>query len=76
MNNNPMQLLMQFMASGRDPQQVLNMVLQKNPNVYSLMNQMKQSGMSPRQFAQQYFRQNNMDISQIEQIAHNNGIKL
>ena len=76
MNNNPMQMLMQFMASGKNPQQVLQQVMQQHPQVYALMNQMQQSGMNPKQFAQQFLRQNNIDVNQIEQMARNNGIKL
>ena len=76
MNGNPMQMLMQFMASGKNPQQVLQQVMQQHPQVYALMNQMQQSGMNPKQFAQQFLRQNNIDINQIQQIAQNNGIKL
>ena len=76
MNGNPMQMLMQFMASGKNPQQVLQQVMQQHPQVHALMNQMRQSGMNPRQFAQQYLKQNNIDINQIQQIAQNNGIKL
>ena len=71
-----MQMLMQFMASGKNPQQVLQQVMQQHPQVYALMNQMQQSGMNPKQFAQQFLRQNNIDVNQIEQMARNNGIKL
>ena len=71
-----MQLLMQFMASGKNPQQVLQQTMQQHPQINALMQQIQQSGMTPKQFAQQFLRQNNVDINQIEQMARNNGIRL
>ena len=70
-----MQTIMQLLNSGRDPQQLIQMLMQQNPNAGAMLNQMRQSGMSPKQFARQYFQQNNMDFAQIEQLARNRGIK-
>ena len=73
--SNPMQMIMQLLNSGRDPQQLIQMLMQQNPNAGAMLNQMRQSGMSPKQFAKQYFLQNNMDFAQFEQLARNRGIK-
>ena len=47
-----------------------------NPNAKAVMNQIQQSGMSPKQFVEQYAKQNNMDISQMVNMMKSKGIKL
>lgn len=64
-NNNPMQQMLQMLSMGNNPNQVVQMLAQQNPNVQAILNQMQQSGMTPQQFAMQYARQNNIDINQI-----------
>lgn len=77
MNFNPqmMQNFIKFMNSGKNPQEFLNTAMQSNPTINALINQIKQSGMTPKEFTQQYFKQNNMDFSQIEKMMNNKGIK-
>lgn len=64
-NNNPMQQMLQMLSMSNNPNQVVQMLAQQNPNVQAILNQMQQSGMSPQQFAMQYARQNNIDINQV-----------
>ena len=63
-NNNPMQQMLQMLSMSNNPNQVVQMLAQQNPNVQAILNQMQQSGMTPQQFAMQYARQNNIDINQ------------
>jgi hypothetical protein len=64
-NNNPMQQMLQMLSMSNNPNQVVQMLAQQNPNVQAILNQMQQSGMTPQQFAMQYARQNNIDINQV-----------
>lgn len=64
-NNNPMQKMLQMLSMSNNPNQVVQMLAQQNPNVQAILNQMQQSGMTPQQFAMQYARQNNIDINQV-----------
>lgn len=64
-NNNPMQQMLQMLSMSNNPNQVVQMLTQQNPNVQAILNQMQQSGMTPQQFAMQYARQNNIDINQV-----------
>lgn len=64
-NNNPMQQMLQMLSMSNNPNQVVQMLAQQNPNVQAILNQMQQSGMTPQQFAMQYAKQNNIDINQI-----------
>lgn len=64
-NNNPMQQMLQMLSMSNNPNQVVQMLAQRNPNVQAILNQMQQSGMTPQQFAMQYARQNNIDINQV-----------
>ena len=57
-NNNPMQQMLQMLSMSNNPNQVVQMLAQQNPNVQAILNQMQQSGMTPQQFAMQYARQN------------------
>lgn len=64
-NNNPMQQMLQMLSMSNNPNQVVQMLAQQNPNVQAILNQMQQSEMTPQQFAMQYARQNNIDINQV-----------
>ncbi len=76
MNNGPLQMITQLMASGQNPQMIIENLMRQNPNAQAILNQMNQSGMNPREFVQQYCRQNNIDLSQIQNLAHSKGIRL
>ena len=61
---NPMDLFKQFMTMGKDPKQIEQMIYKQNPQMLALANQMKESGLSPIQFAMQLAKQNNMPIQE------------
>lgn len=52
---NPIQMLMQFMNGGGTPQQVMQMLIQRNPNIQQTMTQFKNmsNGKSPREMVMQ-----------------------
>ena len=74
-NNNPMQQMLQMLSMSNNPNQVVQMLAQQNPNVQAILNQMQQSGMTPQQFAMQYARQNNIDINQVANAFRKTGGK-
>lgn len=74
-NNNPMQQMLQMLSMSNNPNQVVQMLAQRNPNVQAILNQMQQSGMTPQQFAMQYARQNNIDINQVANAVRKMGGK-
>lgn len=63
---NPMNALMQMMGKGGNPQQMVQMLMQRNPKFSALMNQVKNSGMTMEQYARQYAKQNGIDIDQLK----------
>ena len=73
MNNNIINFILQ---SAGNPQQVIQQMIAQNPNAQILMNQMRQSGMSMRDFTLQYARQNNINLQPILQQLNQHGIKL
>ena len=62
--NNPMEVFKKFMAMGKDPKQVEELIYQQNPQLRIISNQMKQSGLSPVDFVMQYAKQNNINLEQ------------
>lgn len=74
-NNNPMQQMLKMLSMSNNPNQVVQMLAQQNPNVQAILNQMQQSGMTPQQFAMQYARQNNIDINQVANVFRRMGGK-
>lgn len=60
--NNPMQMIFQMMQMGNNPQQILNTIVNQNPQARALMNQIQNSGMSPQDYLRQYAKQNNIDL--------------
>ena len=65
MNNNPMNILQQFLSMGSNPQMIQQALFQQNPQMQVIYNQMMQSGLPPMQFVMQYARQNNIDPNMI-----------
>ena len=74
MAGNPMQILMQLMAS-KNPQQMMENMMRQNPQVNAIMNQQRQSGMSMEQYARQFAKQNNIDIEQMINTLKQRGVK-
>ena len=73
MNNNIINFILQ---SAQNPQQIVQQIINQNPQAKILMNQMQQSGMSVRDFTLQYARQNNINLQPILQQLNQYGIKL
>ena len=73
MNNNIINFILQ---SAGNPQQVLQQMINNNPQAKILINQMQQSGMSMRDFTLQYAKQNNINLQPILQQLNQYGIKL
>lgn len=76
MNNNIVNLIMQIMTNGQNPNQVAEQIISKNQEAQVLFNQMKQSGMSIKDFTLQFARQNNINIEEILNTLSQKGIKL
>lgn len=65
MNNNPMNILQQFLSMGPNPQMIQQALFQQNPQMQVIYNQMMQSGLPPIQFVMQYAKQNNINPDMI-----------
>lgn len=72
---NPMQLLMQAMSGQGNPQQIVEQIARQNPQANAMLNQMRQSGMTPQQFTMQYARQRGINIEPMIQQMRNRGMK-
>lgn len=71
-----MQMLMQLLTMGNNPQQIIQDLMVKNPQAQIVLNQMQQSGMSPKQYAMQYARQNNINLQPFINTMGQRGIRL
>lgn len=69
-----MQILQMLSQSG-NPQQMIQNMMQNNPRMRAVLNQVKQSGMSMEQYARQYAKQNNIDIDQMIKNFKQNGVR-
>lgn len=76
MNNNIANLVIKMITNGQNPNQVVEQVINKNQEAQILFNQMKQSGMSTKDFTLQFAKQNNINIEPILNILSQKGIKL
>ena len=68
--------LMQMVNSGTDPQQIFQQMVNNNPQLAPVINQMRQSGMSPQQFVMQLAKQNNINIQPLVKNLQQRGIRL
>lgn len=62
--NNAINIFKNMIAMGNDPKQVEKMILAQNPQLMALSNQIKESGLSPIDFAMKYAKQNNIPIQE------------
>lgn len=62
--NNILNIIMNMMMTGNNPEAIMNQLANKVPEVKSLLTQVKNSGMSPEQYARQYAKQNGLDINE------------
>ena len=70
------QMLNQFLGMGNTPQQIFQNLINTNPQMQIVFNQMQQSGLTPREYALQYAKQNNININPMVQMLQQRGIKL
>ena len=76
MTNNIVNLILQMMTNGQNPNQVIEQLISKNPQAQALFTQMKQNNMSVKDFTLQYAKQNNINIEPILNTLSQRGIKL
>lgn len=69
--NQLLQQIMQMKRSGMQPQQVMQMLLQRNPQYQQMLTWMKNSaqGRSPKEFVLQLARQNGVDEQTLQSIS-------
>ena len=70
-----MQMLMQMMMMGNNPQQIMQNMMAQNPQANAVLNQMRSSGLTPEQFARQYAKQNNIDINGMLNMLRQRGFR-
>ena len=73
--NNLINMIIQIMSNGQNPNQIIQQMLNQNPQAQVLFNQMNQSGMSPKEFTIQYAKQNNINIDAILNSLAQRGVK-
>lgn len=76
MNNNIINFILQTVNGGVNPQQIIQNMIQQNPQAQVLFNQMQQSGMSMKDFTLQYAKQNNINLQPVLSQLNQRGIKL
>lgn len=78
MNNpqNVVNMMMNIMASQRNPDVFFNNIAQQNPQFRALLNQKRQNNMSWQDMVAQYAKQNNIDLTPYVQGLSQKGIKL
>ena len=74
--NNIVDLIMRIMTNGQNPNQVVEQLINNNPQARALFTQMKQNNMSIKDFTLQYAKQNNINIETILNTLSQRGIKL
>jgi len=67
MNNNMMQAMLSMVRNGQNPNVLAQQILAQNPRFNAIMNQVKNSGMSMKDYTMQYAKQNGIDINSLMQ---------
>lgn len=75
--NNPFANMLNLLNGGGNPQQIVQMMMSKNPNFNTMMQQVQNmaNGRSPKDFAMQLVRQNGLDEKQAMELAKKLGAK-
>lgn len=73
--NNFIANLINIIRNNSNPNVYINNLIRQNPQIRTLLNQQRQSGMTWEQFTMQLAKQNNIDINPVIQGLNNNGIK-
>ena len=74
--NNPYNLFSQIIGMGNNPQQIFQNMINNNPQLQVVLNQMQQSGLSPKEYALQFAKQNNININPMIEMLQKRGIRL
>ena len=74
MANNPMDFVLQMLMQG-NPNQVMQNMVQQNPQFNAILNQAKQSGMSMKDFTLNYAKQNGIDIQPMLNMLSQRGFR-
>ena len=75
MNNIDMNLLMGLLSGSNNPEQMVQNMVKNNPNANAVIQQVKQSGMSMKDFTMQYAKKNGIDIQPLINMMSQKGIK-
>ena len=76
MNNIDMNMLAQLLMGTKNPQSMVENMARQNPQMNAVLQQVKQSGMSMKDFTMQYAQKNNIDLQAfMNMMQNNNGIK-
>lgn len=75
-NNNSLNTFMNLLSMGNNPNQIISNIINQNPNLQVPLNQMQQSGLTPKDYVLQFARQNNIDLNPYFSVLNNLGIKL
>ena len=78
MSNSPFDPIVQFVNSGGNPKQLVNQMINNNPQAKQAINAIEQKykGKTPKQIAMQMAREKGIDLNQVNQIARMFGQKL
>ena len=63
MNSNPQAYFQQLLQMGNTPQQIMQNLINQNPQMQVLFNQMQQSGLTTEQFIMQMAKQRGVPIN-------------
>jgi hypothetical protein len=75
MNNIDVNLLMNLLTSGNNPEQLVEGMARNNPNANAVLQQARQSGMSMKDFTLNYAKQNNINIQPLLNMMSQRGLK-
>lgn len=74
MNNNMLSMLMQMMG-GSNPQQMVQNIITRNPQMNAILQQQKNSGLNMEQYVRQIAKQRNIDIEPMIKMMRQRNIK-
>lgn len=74
--NNLYNVFSQIIGMGNNPQQIFQNMINNNPQLQVVLNQMQQSGLSSKEYALQFAKQNNININPMIEMLQKRGIRL
>lgn len=73
--NNPLNQIFSMMQGGMNPNKMLDMMMQRNPQAAQYMEQLKTSGQNPKDIAMNLCKQHGIDENQVMEMAKKFGMK-